>query len=110
HAYNTLRPHQSLNMATPASLFRGPATEPDLHSVADSSRSDQLGGSVPRIAPSADDVAPQPIEMEVRVPPSGVVVIAGLQQLWVGKNYAGLTVTLWIHLTRIHILLAEDVI
>jgi biopolymer transport protein ExbB len=48
--------------------------------------------------------------MDARVPPSGVVVIAGLQQLWVGKNYAGLTVTLWIHLTCIHILLAEDVI
>ncbi|MDA2893235.1 hypothetical protein PDG61_20100 [Mycolicibacterium sp. BiH015] len=42
--------------------------------------------------------------------PSGVVVIAGLQQLWVGENYAGLTVTLWIHLTSIHILLADEVI
>ena len=59
---------------------------------------------------SATTNTPQPIEMDARVPPSGVVVIAGLQQLWVGKNYAGLTVTLWIHLTCIHILLAEDVI
>lgn len=60
--------------------------------------------------PRAVPAAPQPIEMEARVPPSGVVVVAGLQQLCVGKNYAGLTVTLWIHLSSIHILLAEDVI
>lgn len=39
-----------------------------------------------------------------------MVVIAGLQQLWVGKNYAGLTQTLWIHLTSIHILLADEVV
>lgn len=53
---------------------------------------------------------PLPIEKEARVPPSGVVMIAGLRQLWVGKNYAGLTVTLWIRLTSIHILLADEVI
>jgi hypothetical protein len=62
------------------------------------------------MAPPAVNTAPQPVEIEARVPPSGVVVFAGLQQLWVGKNYAGLTVTLWIHLSSIHILLAEEVI
>jgi biopolymer transport protein ExbB len=30
--------------------------------------------------------------------------------LWVGKNYAGLTVTLWIDLTSIHIILGDQVI
>lgn len=29
HAYNTCRPHQSLNMATPASVFRSRSTDPD---------------------------------------------------------------------------------
>jgi transposase InsO family protein len=108
HAYNTVRPHQSLDMATPASLFRSRATEPELHSAAGSARPDDVTKSLPLTAPPAVNTAPQPIEMDARVPPSGVVVIAGLQQIWVGKNYAGLTVTLWIHLTCIHILLAEE--
>ncbi len=30
HAYNTLRPHQALNMATPAGLFRGRTAESTL--------------------------------------------------------------------------------
>jgi transposase InsO family protein len=110
HAYNTVRPHQSLDMATPATLFRSRATEPDQPSTADAARPDESTSSLPLMAPPAVNTAPQPIELDARVPPSGVVVIAGLQQLWVGKNYAGLTVTLWIHLTCIHILLAEDVI
>ena len=36
----------------------------------------------------------------------GVVVISGLQQLWVGENCAGLTVSLWIDLSSIHVILA----
>ena len=110
HAYNTVRPHQSLDMATPATLFRSRATEPNLHLPADATRPDEDTSSLPLMAPPAVNTAPQPIEIEARVPPSGVVVIAGLQQIWVGKNYSGLTVTLWIHLTCIHILLADDVI
>jgi hypothetical protein len=110
HAYNTVRPNQSLNMATPASLFRSQATEPALHPAADADRPDEPTRFMSLMEPPAVNIGPQPIEMETRVPPSGVVVIAGLQQLWVGKNYAGLTVTLWIHLTSIRILLAEEVI
>ena len=110
HAYNTVRPHQSLDMATPASRFRPRASEPVLHPAADAGRPDAPTSSLPLMAPLGARGAPQPIEMEARVPPSGVVVIAGLQQLWVGKNYAGLTVTLWIHLTSIRVLLADQVI
>ena len=108
HAYNTVRPHQSLNMATPASLFRSRASA--LHPAADADRPDEPTRSIPLLAPLAVNKAAQPIEIDTRVPPSGVVVITGLQQLWIGKNYAGLTVTLWIDLTSIHILLAEEVI
>ncbi|WP_197375551.1 integrase core domain-containing protein [Mycolicibacterium baixiangningiae] len=111
HAYNTVRPHQSLDMATPASLFRSRVTDPDLRSDADVGRPDKPANAIPRMRPPKVRSGPLPIEMEARVPaPSGVVVIAGLQQLWVGKDYAGLTVTLWIHLTSIHILLADRVI
>ncbi|ABM11307.1 hypothetical protein Mvan_0460 [Mycolicibacterium vanbaalenii PYR-1] len=97
-------------MATPASLFRSRVTDPELHPAADLSRPDEQVSPIPLMAPPNVRSGPLPIEMEARVPPSGVVVIAGLQQLWVGKNYAGLTVTLWIHLTSIHILLADEVI
>jgi Integrase core domain len=110
HAYNTVRPHQSLDMATPASLFRSRVTDPELHPAADVGRPDKPASSIAPMTPPNVRSGPLPIEMEARVPPSGVVVIAGLQQLWVGKNYAGLTVTLWIHLTSIHILLADEVI
>ncbi len=90
HAYNTVRPHQSLDMATPASLFRSRVTDPELHPAADLSRPDEQVSPIPLMAPPNVRSGPLPIEMEARVPPSGVVVIAGLQQLWVGKNYAGL--------------------
>lgn len=110
HAYNTVRPHQSLDMATPASLFRSRVTDPELHPVTDVDCPNDQARPIPLTTPPNLRRGPAPIEIEARVPPSGVVAIAGLQQLRVGKNYAGLTVTLWIHLTNIHILLADEVI
>lgn len=109
HAYNTVRPHQSLDMATPASLFRNRAGESTLMPSDDPCSSDQTTKFAALVQPAAVRAC-GPIEIDVRVPPSGVVVITGLQQLWVGKNYAGLTVTLWIDLARIHVLLGDEVI
>lgn len=106
HAYNTIRPHQSLDMATPASLFRSRADESTLKPATETQRPAQPGIDP---LPGIGSVG-QAIEIDARVPPSGVVVIAGLQQLWVGKNYAGLSVTLWIDLTSIHIIFGEEVI
>jgi transposase InsO family protein len=110
HAYNTQRPHQSLDMATPASLFRArpSSASPDgLIGPAD----DVVALTPAAPSPPAALVrATQAVEVDTRVPPSGVVVITGLQQLWVGKNYAGRTVTLWIDLTTIHILLDDAVL
>ncbi len=37
-------------------------------------------------------------------------MLSGLQQLWVGKHYAGRTVTLWIDLASIHVLLDDTVL
>lgn len=81
HAYNAVRPHQSLDMATPASLFRSPVADPELSSAADVGRPDEPPGPIPLMTPPNVGSGPLPIEMEARVPPSGVVVIAGLQQL-----------------------------
>jgi transposase InsO family protein len=109
HAYNTARPHQSLNMATPASLFRGRAAESLLGPTAEMNPAGEPAKAALLALPAAGR-ASQPIEIDVRVPPSGVVVLTGLQQLWVGKNYAGLTVTVWVDLTSIHIILGDEVI
>jgi hypothetical protein len=62
HAYNTVRPHQSLDMATPATLFRSRATEPALHPATDAARPDVDTRSLPLTVPRAVPAAPQPIE------------------------------------------------
>ncbi len=43
-------------------------------------------------------------------PPSGVVGIAGIQQLWIGKNHAGKIATLWMDLTSIHVIVDDAVV
>ena len=48
--------------------------------------------------------------MELRVPPSGLVGLLVAQQIWVGKSYAGRTVTLWADLASIHVVLDDDVV
>jgi transposase InsO family protein len=109
HAYNTMRPHQSLNMATPASLFRGRTADSALRSATGAENTDEPT-PFPRAVSSAAVTELEPIEINVRVPPSGVVAISGVQHVWVGKNYAGLTVSLWIDLSSIHVILADQVI
>ena len=50
------------------------------------------------------------IEFDVRVPPSRVVGIASIQQLWIGKNHAGKIATLWMDLTSVHAIVDEAVV
>lgn len=45
------------------------------------------------------------VELEVRIPPSGVVALAGHQQVWLGPAYADRTVTVWADLTSVHVTL-----
>ncbi len=108
HAYNTHRPHQSLDMATPANLFRtrqddepAPAPTPIVGAGA-SAATPQPIVSIPTEA--------HPLEIDLRVPPSGLVDLVGAQQIWVGKSYAGRTVTLWVDLASIHVVLDDDVV
>ena len=116
HAYNTQRPHQSLDMATPVSLFRARPTTTSAAELAEDAEAASFSGipalesTPPRPRPTTLTRANQAIELDARVPPSGIVVISGLQQLWVGKHYAGRTVTLWIDLASIHILLDDTVL
>ena len=78
HAYNHARPHQSLGMATPASVFRphGPSRD-DAPQKADQPA--ELPAEQLRIGVIEPPPAPPPgggaVEFEARVPPSGVVTV-----------------------------------
>nr|WP_256982920.1 integrase core domain-containing protein [Rhodococcus sp. 06-418-1B] len=109
HAYNTVRPHQSLDMATPASLFRARDHPAPPDSTATPQPSTQQPFQVAHPPASTRQRSSQAIELDVRVPPSGVIAIAGIQQMRIGKNHAGRVVTLWLDLTSIHVI-ADDVV
>lgn len=49
-------------------------------------------------------------EIDLRVPPGGVVQLVGAQQIWVGKAFAGRVVTVWADLTTVHVLLDDGVL
>ena len=111
--YNSDRPHQSLDMAFPASRF-APAASPlplrvPSQLIAASTRQAErpeppsaelsaapaLGGhGAPPVAVEADRV----------VPPSGNLWIGG-QQVWLGPALADRKVTIWVDETSLHVLL-----
>ena len=105
--YNTDRPHQSLGMAFPASRF-GPATSAlelrvpaQLSSPpeADHAPAAPAGAVVERAERSLTAV-----EADRLVPPSGNLWIGG-QQVWLGPELAGRTVTIWVDESTLHVLL-----
>lgn len=105
--YNHKRPHQSLDMATPASLFR-----PNGPTRIDSPQPVQAESE--DLAPLVVDVIESPVqapslsavEFELRVPPSGETsVVSGKQTISLHRSLAGRTVTIWADLRSIHITL-----
>jgi len=112
--YNQQRPHQALDMATPASLFRpnGPTRQ-------DKPPETERQGSLP--APSLTvtliEAPPTPaieggcVEFEARVPPSGEVTIrSGRQRISLHQAMAGRTVTVWAGRRSIHLSLDGHVV
>jgi transposase InsO family protein len=107
HDYNTERPHQSLDMATPASRFR-----PSAPQAADPltlwAPADLKPVTSPSLAPEDPAADPGPaswpdaVEVDRVVPPSGNMMI-GPQQFWLGTARAGQTVTLWMDTTTVHL-------
>lgn len=114
-AYNDQRPHQSLNMATPASRFHatGPAEEargrqPRLRDqAAVPPRPRQM--CEPDLPPTeaAGDLL-QAVEVDLPVPASGTLSLAGRQQVWVGRAFTGRTVAIWADRRSIHLSFAGD--
>jgi hypothetical protein len=115
HTYNHQRPHQSLGIATPASLFRphGPARGDHPPKEADQPAEPAAGqlqiGMIepPPAAPPGSGA----VEFEARVPPSGIVtVVSGRQALSVRAGLAGRTLTIWADLHSVHLLLDGHVL
>jgi transposase InsO family protein len=83
--YNTTRPHQALDMATPASRFTRPASggqELPLRLPADLAALPTLAPTQP---PSSAVVVPAAVEFDRIVPASGNMTAAG-RQIWLGRT------------------------
>jgi hypothetical protein len=113
-SYNHQRPHQSLNMATPASLFRpnGPTRldtgQQTLPEVEPSPAALAIDVIEPPTAPTTVGVA---VEFEARVPPSGELTVrSGRQSISLHQAMAGRTVTIWADLRSIHVVLDGHVV
>jgi hypothetical protein len=108
HEYNHDRPHQSLDMATPASRFRPSPAEAAGQELSLWAPADLEPLTTTPLA--ADDTAaaaepaswPDAIEADRVVPPSGNLWVGG-QQFWLSPARAGQTVTLWIDTTSVHL-------
>jgi hypothetical protein len=114
--YNTTRPHQSLDMASPADRFR-PAPPSDLPVWLPADLTPVPEPAPERTPPSPANASTVPDSGEVRwpdavevdrvVPASGNLQVAG-QQFWLGPHRAGQPVTLWIDTTTVHVALAGE--
>lgn len=108
-AYNHQRPHQALDMAVPASLFRpnGPTRlEPSVPAPAQEPPQQKplslaIGVIEPPPHPGNDGAA---VEFDVRVSPAGDVQVRwGRQVVSLHQSMAGRTVTVWADLRSIHV-------
>jgi transposase InsO family protein len=104
--YNHRRPHQSLEMACPASKFQ-PRPEAgdglELWAPADLETVSSPGPAPEAGPPVAEPVSwPDAIEVDRVVPPSGNMTI-GPQQVWLGTSRVGQQVRFWIDTTTVHL-------
>jgi transposase InsO family protein len=115
--YNTMRPHQSLDMAFPAARFTAPASDaidlrvpaeltgpPRLPAAAGEPGPDAGAAALPPPDPGSGSEQGKAVELDRVVPPSGNLWVAG-QQLWLGPAMTGRTVRLWAGLAQVHVLL-----
>ena len=112
--YNTDRPHQSLDMAFPASRFAPAASPlplrvpPQLTTAARAGppEQDELSCDRPAAVPDSHQAPPVAVEADRVVPPSGNLQVGG-QQVWLSPQLAGRKVTIWVDETSLHVLLSE---
>jgi transposase InsO family protein len=105
--YNHDRPHQSLDMATPASKFRpspqAMGDELSLWAPADLEPVTGPPAASHDTAAAAEPASwPDAVEVDRVVPPSGNLWVGG-QQFWLSPARAGQKVTLWIDTATCHL-------
>ena len=112
HAYNHARPHQALDMATPASLFR-PGTRPD----------PGLAGSAPQPLPEPAREPAGPaslllgaqsagaVEFDTVISASGVLgVLPAVQRIKMGAERAGQLAHVWADEFSVHVLIGGQLV
>ena len=110
--YNTDRPHQSLDMAFPASRF-APAVSPlplrvppqlAAASPGQPEQDEPSPADLPAAAvPEREEVSLVAVEADRVVPPSGNLQVGG-QQVWLGPALVNRKVTIWVDETSLHVL------
>jgi hypothetical protein len=113
--YNTRRPHQSLDMASPADRFAPLPQEerealplrlpPALRTIPAPAASQPQTATEPEPdpLPRLPLVTPGAVEFDRVVPASGNVFVEG-RQFWLGPARAGITITFWADHDVIHLL------
>ena len=117
--YNQHRPHQAIDMAVPAALFRpnGPSRlDVDVVALEPSAPEMVAAGSAARPAPVSEPWRHEEregaaIEFEARVPPGAQITIrTGRQSVSVPRGLAGRTITIWADQRSIHLILDGEVL
>lgn len=111
--YNHDRPHQSLDMATPSSLFRPTSTTAVPAPPAQPAGTVAAPLAEPHSQPgqpaaTANTAEPDAVEIDLLIPPSGTVSLAGHRQIWLGTPFSGRIVTIWACRRGLHVLLEDQ--
>ncbi|MET7356375.1 integrase core domain-containing protein [Streptomyces mirabilis] len=115
HTYNTDRPHQALDMATPASRFRpNPPPEPTLVTApaapASPEEPSHAAGPAAPVTMLIPVSAPA-TELETVVAAGGLVaVLPRVQRVRLGKEYAGRRARVWADEHTVHIVIDGELI
>ena len=109
HAYNHARPHQSLGMATPASLFRpGVSLDREQVTVPQARPAPAAAGPVPRLVLSPSGGA---VEFETVISPAGLrAVLPRVQRIRMGQERAGQVARVWADESTVHVTIGGQVV
>jgi transposase InsO family protein len=110
HAYNHARPHQALDMATPASLFR-PGTQPEPVLAAPASPAPDTAGPAGPVPVLLGAQSAGAVEFDTVISASGVLgVIPAVQRIKLGPARAGQLAHVWADEYSIHVLIGGQLV
>jgi transposase InsO family protein len=112
HAYNHVRPHQALNMATPASLFQPRHHQPDALTVTAPAEPDPtLPAPTRSPATVLLPASVNAVEFDTVIAASGVLsVLPRAQRIKMGPTHAGQPAHVWADEHSVHILIGGQLV